>query len=128
MRYFSQTTDQRVFFMASVNAGEYLVCRGFSEWHYDLSSYCREALAAVVDVLGVSFLEFEKLVEAYITDPRQYHPSRFTPAQERSAESVAQLFAFVRTFGGSDRLSPETRSSFVVDLNTGESVTIIASF
>lgn len=118
MRFFSQTTDQRIFLMT----------KGFSKMHPGLAGYCREAVAAVAEVLGVDFLEFEKLVDAYIEAPSQYHPSGFTPAQERSAESVAQLLGFVRTHEDGNRLYTETRSTFVVDLNTGESVTIIASF
>lgn len=128
MRYFSQTTDQRVFLMASINAGEYLLCEGFRGWHYSIDGYCREAVATVADVLGVDLPEFERLVNAYVEDPCQYHPSRLTPAQERSAESVAQLCAFIRTHKDSNRLRTETKSTFVVDLNTGESITIVASF
>lgn len=128
MRIFSQTSDQYVFLLASVNLGEYLECKGFGERHYCLRGYCREVVASVADVLEVDFTEFERLVEAYVGDPRQYHDSRLTPAEERSAESVAQLLTFIRTYGDSDRLCTETKSTLVVNLNTGRSVTVVASF
>lgn len=128
MRIFSQTSDQCVFLMASINLGEYLECKGFSEWHSGLGGYCREVVASVADVLEVDFVEFDRLVQAYAKDPGQYHSSGLTPAEERSAESVAQLLVFIRTFGGSNRLFTETKSTLVVNLNTGRSVTVVASF